>query len=94
MIAIVSSPKKEVVPLSNLWTTSIDGTMVREAAIKMKGVAGSSGQDTAQCRRILASKSYGKYSSDLREAMARMLKILYRQEVDIARRSTEAFTCL
>ena len=62
----------------------IDRTMIRGAAIKTKGAAGSSGQDADQWRRILASENYGKYSSDLREAMARMLKILCRQE-DVAR---------
>ena len=41
--------------------------MIQEAAIKTKDVAGSSGQDADQWKRILASKNYGKYSSDLRE---------------------------
>ena len=64
--------------------------MIREAAIKTKGTAGPSGQDADQWRRILNSKNYGKYNSDLREAMARMLKILCRQEVDVERRPIEA----
>ena len=70
---------------------SINGTMIRDAAIKTKGAAGPSGQDADQWRRILASKNYGKYSSDLGDALAKMLKILCRQEIDSDKRSIEAF---
>ena len=81
---------KEIVPVDPIIFEFIDGTMIREAAIKTKGAAGPSGQDADQWRRILASKNYGKYSSDLREAMACMLKTICRQEVDVERRSIEA----
>ena len=71
-----------------MQTNTLTIVLFRVAAIKTKGAAGPSGQDTDQWRRILASKNYGKHSSDLREAMSRMLKILCRQE-DVARRSIE-----
>ena len=82
--------KKQTIPVDPIVFESIDGTMIREAAIKTKGAAGPSGQDADQWRRILASKNYGRYSSDLRDAMARMLKILCSQEIDVEQRSIEA----
>ena len=52
----------------------IDNRMVKEAALKTKGVSGLLGLHADGWRKILVSKSYGKINADLRKAFANVIK--------------------
>ena len=61
---------------------SIDANMVMKAALKTKGADGPSGMDSDSWRSILTSKYFGSAGSDLRSALARMIKILCTEIID------------
>lgn len=55
---------------------NIDGESIQKAAVKTKGAAGPSKLDADAWRRMLLSKSYGSYSTDLANAIALMARIM------------------
>ncbi|CAB3984919.1 Hypothetical predicted protein, partial [Paramuricea clavata] len=61
---------------------SINGEMVRQAALRTKGSGCSSGVDANGFRRMLACKSFKQSSTRLCEAIARMTKTLCTQYID------------
>ena len=60
----------------------INGEMVRQAALRTKGVGGPSGVDANGFRRILACKSFKQSSTRLCEAIAKMTRTLCTQCID------------
>ena len=54
----------------------INADYVRQAALKTKGGSGPSGLDSEGWRRILTSKQFGQYSTDLCTSIAEMTKLL------------------
>ena len=60
----------------------IDGEMIKEAALRTKGWGGPSGIDANGFKRILASKSFKKSSSNLCDALATLTKRLCTEYVD------------
>ena len=56
--------------------------MVRDAALRTKGLGGSSGVDANGFRRILASKSFKKSGTDLCAAIAAMTRRLCTEFID------------
>ena len=55
---------------------SIDGALIQKSAMRTKGAAGPSKLDSNAWRRMLVSKQYGNYSTDLANAVAHMTRIL------------------
>ena len=68
----------------------IDGEMIKEAALRTKGSGGPYGIDANGFKRILASKSFKKSSSNLCDALATLTKRLCTEYVDPV--SIEAIT--
>ena len=60
----------------------IDEEMTKKAALRTKGSAGPSGIDANGFKRILASKSFKKSSSNLCDALATLTKRLCTEYVD------------
>ena len=60
----------------------IDGEMIREAALRTKGLSGPSGVDANGFKRILTCKSFKKKSANLCDALATMTRKLCAEYID------------
>ena len=70
---LLHGPIKRIHPVAY---EDIDESLILKAATQTKGGSGPSGMDADGWRRILASKAFGKSSSDLRKHLAEFIKKL------------------
>ena len=82
---LLRGPKRKVEPVI---FDNIDAIAIERAAKRTRGSAGPSGIDADTWRRILGSKSFGKGSADVCDAIARMCRRLCTEYVDPSTIST------
>ena len=71
--------------------STIDESTIMKAASRTRGASGPSGMDGEGWKRILVSRNYGKYGTELRTAIARMTRILCTQELTSSLSSLESY---
>ena len=60
---------------------NITGDSIMKASLNTKGAAGPSGLDSEGWRRMLVSRVFGKYGEDLRNAVARLARMICTEDI-------------
>ena len=73
-------------PINNVEKATfniLDADMIQKAALRTRGAAGPSNLDADGWRRILVSRNFGQYNTDLCKAIAKMARIMCTEECNI-----------